>query len=285
MAGSRSLIKLAENPDLGYGEDPNDSLGDQGSGDNYKYDDMAESSVEDEMDEGFQKGRAVRGPRTKLNNSEEITAIRRGLGDLAKAVNAIARVQKAILDKGGFDEEEDPMGFPEEDEFGGDEEGFGDEDEFGEEEEMMSLSRTKKSNGSARTGAKVSKDDAAGGSFGEKDSDTPGNRPYDMTSPGEDDTIIQGGPAAGPGPISKGETTITPRQLEAMINRSVQNAMKASGSSRVNKAEAPRVGSQPSSKIEKAVDVEQIFGQTKELSFKQINQMRTDIGDLPDGWV
>lgn len=269
MSKTSTLIKLAPNPEdeFGLGEDPTGSMGDQGTGDNEFYDDMAEDSAGGELEDMAYKGRSVHGPRTKLAASDRMTRIEQSLGSLAKSVNALAKVQKAMLDKsfGDEDDEQDPMDVEDED------------------DEALNLAKTDKSVAQA---SKVAKDDAAS-SFGEKDDDAPGNRPYDQTNPGEDDTIIQGGPSAGPGPISKSEGTyVTPAQLQTMINRGVRQALDAAGVSRINKAVAPGVGA--SSKLDKSerpVDMTKLSAELKGRSFSEINKLRVELGDLPAGVI
>ena len=272
MSKTSTLIKLAPNPEDedGFGEDPTGSLGDQGTGDLEFYDDMAEDSAGGELEDMAYKGRSVSGPRTKLAAVDSrIDRIEQSLGSLAKSVNALARVSKALLEKDfgeeGEEDEQDPMEIEDED------------------EEALNLAKTNKSAG--RT-SKVAKDDAAS-SFGEKDDNAPGNRPYDQTSPGEDDTVIQGGPSAGPGPISKAEATyVTPAQLRSLINRGVREALADAGVSRITKSVAPGVGA--SSKLDKAerpVDMTKLQSDLKTRSFSEINKLRVELGDLPAGVI
>lgn len=246
MGSTKRLIKLAENPedDFGAYDDDEGAEGEdtEGGGDDEFSDDM-------EM-----KGRSVSGPRTKLASTDDLTMIKNSVAALAKSVHALARVQKAMLEKGDDDEDED--------------------DEDGKED---------KGAPAKAVASTVSKDDAAS-SFGEKDSDVPGNRPYDQTSPGESDTIIQGGPAAGPGPVSKSrDGGITPKQLQRMINNSVRDAMESMGvASIVHKSDGPGVGT--SSQIGKAdadIDIGDLFTQLKGRSFREINALRVQMGDLP----
>lgn len=262
MSKTSTLIKLAPNPEDefggdGFGGDPTGSMGDQGTGDLEFYD--------DELEDMAYKGRSVHGPRTKLASEDRMTRIEQSIGSLAKSVNALAKVQKAMLEKSFGDDEQDPMDVEDED------------------DEALNLSKTSKSVAQA---SQVAKDDAAS-SFGEKDDDTPGNRPYDQTNPGEDDTIIQGGPSAGPGPISKSEGQyMTAAQLQTMINRSVRQALDAAGVSRINKSVAPGVGA--SSKLDKSerpVDVAKLAGDLKSRSFSEINKLRVELGDLPAGVI
>lgn len=268
MATKTSLIRLAESDfeDLGFEDesDPTGSMGDDGSGDDEMYDDMA---GDDSMNEAAYKGKRVHGPRTKLDAAMDgrISRIENSIANLAKAVNAVASVQKAILEK-GYEEFEDEVD-PEEDEFGGEEKG------------IVNMARTNKSGQSAAAGSKVSKDDAAS-SFGEKDSDAPGNRPYDMKDNGGDDaTVIQGGPGAGPGPVSKADVTITPKQLVSLIKRSVREEMATLNSSTIHKAESPAVGAS-SSQLNKGDEPseEEIFKIMKGKSFSEINRARLEIG-------
>jgi hypothetical protein len=291
VSKTSTLIKLAPNPedgDDGFGGDPTGSMGDQGTGDNEYYDDMAEGDAADDMDDLAYKGKRVHGPRTKLASSDDrMGRIEQSLGALAKSVNALAKVQKAMLTK-DFDDE----GFDDEAE----DEDEGEQDPMDVQdmdEDALNLARTSKSKASkskgpktSKAGSKVAKDDAAS-SFGEKDDTAPGNRPYDQTNPGEDDTIVQGGPGAGPGPISKGQGTfVTAARLEAMINRGVRQALDAAGVSRINKSVAPGVGSSSKlDKSERAVDMAELSKGLRNRSFSEINRLRVELGDLPAGVI
>lgn len=272
MAKTSTLIKLAPNPENEFEDDLDGGMMDDQDFDDMDMEDdmdMDEGGAAEDMEDLAYKGRAVRGPRTKLAASDRISRIEQSIGSLAKSVNALAKVQKAMLDKDFGDDEDlddqDPMKVEDED------------------DEALNLARTSKSFGRA---SKVAKDDAAS-SFGEKDSNAPGNRPYDQTDPGEDDTIIQGGPAAGPGPISKSrESFITQAQMQSMIKRSVREALQASGVSNINKSVAPGVGA--SSKLDKAerpVDMTRLSTDLKNRSFSEINKLRVELGDLPAGVI
>lgn len=270
MSKASTLIKLAPNPEDefggGLGEDPTGSMGDQGPGDLEFYDDMADDSAGGELEDMAYKGRSVHGPRTKLASADDrMGRIEQSLGSLAKSVNALAKVQKAMLDKSFGDDEQDPMDVEDED------------------DEALNLAKTDKSVAQA---SKVAKDDAAS-SFGEKDDNAPGNRPYDQTDPGEDDTIIQGGPSAGPGPISKAEGQyMTAAQLQSMVNRSVRQALDAAGVSRINKSVAPGVGASTKlDKSERPVDMTKLASDLKGRSFAEINKLRVEVGDLPAGVI
>ena len=252
------LIKLAENPDEEFADfehdvDEDEEGDGETDGDHDDYDD------EDLMDDAEMKGIPVKGPRTKLSTGsydDDIEIIKNSVAALAKSVSALARVQRAMLEKADLDDDDDDV--DEEDM----EEGAGGHELVDEDE-----------------GAPLSKDDEAS-TFGEKDRDVPGNRPFDPRNVGDDDTVIQGGPSAGPGPVMKSTVTLTPKQLQAMINRSVREALESARSSTIHKSNGPRIpGSSKIGSPEPQLD--QVFSQLKQRSFREINRLRTELGDLP----
>lgn len=280
--GSRKpsgLIKLAENPDDeeyfddddGYGD--GDELGDDGG------------DAEGEMEDTEMKGRRVVGPRTKLASADRLGRIENSVSSLAKAVNAIARVQKAIIEKDMDEDDVDGLdGYEDDDDDDDDGDGGG-----GDESRLdmnRNVKKAKMKKAKTKASSTVAKDDAAS-SFGEKDDDTPGNRPFDQTGVGDDDTVIQGGPGAGPGPISKSrEAYVTRNEMRSMIRNAVRESLGAAGLTAIHKADGPMIDG-PSSKIDKSaepVDLSDLFVQMKDRSFKQINSIREEIGDLPRGW-
>lgn len=278
----RSMIQLAENP----GMDERDEFGGPGADESAGQNDFDDLDVQDPDDnmgigEAAFKGRRVSGPRTKLNNSLEVrqSRLEKGLADIASAVSFLAKAQKAQLSKhddmgdmgndtgmGGYDEEEDPMDLPPENE---------------DDQNRLDLRMARK--------ARLRKDDSTGGSFGEKDSNVPGNRQFDETDMGEDDTVIQGGPGAGLGPVSKSSGKLS---LDARIAKAVSRGI-AGYESRLNKgvitgavgmvADTPGIGS-GSSQLDKSVlsDVE-MSRKMRGKSFAEINRFRVEIGDLSSG--
>lgn len=253
------LIKLAENPDEEFANFEQD-VDDEDEGAGGTDGDSEDYGDEDLMDDAEMKGIPVKGPRTKLSTGsydDDIEIIKNSVAALAKSVSALARVQRAMLEKADLDDDDD-----DEDEGVGENE-LVDEDEGAGEGE----------------GAPLSKDDEAS-TFGEKDRDVPGNRPFDPRNLGDDDTVIHGGPNAGPGPVAKSTITLTPKQLQAMINRSVREALESARSSTIHKSNGPRIpGSSKIGSPEPSLD--QVFSQLKQRSFREINRLRTELGDLP----
>lgn len=254
------LIKLAENPDEEFADFEHDVDDDEEEGDGGMNGDHDDYGDEDLMDDAEMKGIPVKGPRTKLSTGsydDDIEIIKNSVAALAKSVSALARVQRAMLEKADLDDDDD-------DDDGDAGEGIG-ENELVDEDEGE--------------GAPLSKDDEAS-TFGEKDRDVPGNRPFDPRNVGDDDTVIQGGPSAGPGPVMKSTITLTPKQLQAMINRSVREALESARSSTIHKSNGPRIpGSSKIGSPEPQLD--QVFSQLKQRSFREINRLRTELGDLP----
>jgi len=263
----KSLIKLAENPGFDEFEDDafgggdgmggdDDMFGGEPDGDEFGGgDDMfgGDDEFGDMGDPEF-KGKRVSGPRTKLASMDDMRAVQSAIGKLAKSVGALAKVQKAMLEKGGYMDEVD-------------------EDE---DDESLNLGA-----GGTAAASKVAKDDAAS-SFGEKDSNAVGNRPYDQTSPGENDTIIQGAPSDGPGPVSKAELSAMERRLATRLDRAVRQALVKSGQVAVSRAQTPGPGT--STKLEKAGSQphpEQLRKDLSGRSFSEINRLRAELGELP----
>jgi hypothetical protein len=157
----------------------------------------------------------------------------------------------------------------------------------------------------------VSKDDAAT-SFGEKDSDVTGNRPFDTESVGENDTVIQDGPGAGPGPVSKAmRGGVTPTNMESLVQKSVLSTMGAmfeayglqqvrplqlpavtkatapAVGAAVMKSTAPAPGATPfETKLDNASgepDLGELFDKMRKESWGRINDIRVQVGDLSGG--
>ena len=149
-----------------------------------------------------------------------------------------------------------------------------------DDEESLDLSKSDK--------AQINKDDAAS-SFGEKDSNTPGNRPYDQTSHTETETVLNDAPSSGPGPISK-SVTMTRAELSAVINKAVNTALRASktatASSTIAKSAGPGINGAASSmdsKVDKSVEYKSLVKTASGLSFSELNRKRAELGELPTG--
>lgn len=296
MGKLTSLIKLAENP-LAKADD-----------DSMDYENEEESSMGD-----LNKGRSVSGPRTKLSNAEEVQEIKSSVAELSKAVRALAKSQQTVLAKfgGGFPpmEEEEPMPpmgggdefgggaeFGGGDDFGGGDEfggGFGEEGEDdldlgaenmfhsdfdpsygGNEQAQMrggDVTMQVRPDQMVRN-AIVSKDDSSS-NFGEKDSDIAGNRKLDPDNKDKsaDEYLIQGGPSAGQG-VNKALLKAIAREVVSELSKS-----KVAKS-----AEAPHVGNSQIAKGE-TVDFNALQESAVKLSFKDLNRMRVEAGDLPAG--
>jgi hypothetical protein len=279
----KSLIKLAENPL------------------------QLEEEKEGKMVNNISKGRTVRGPRTKLSMAERIDRMERNQVSIAKALRTIAKGLYGAADDDDehepmdepmddYDEDEDPMAIDDIDDDDEDELSLDDDEYLGsdfapyggektkgerpaddteqdEPEDVPGVSwegdltKTRK----RRVGkAKVSKDDSSS-NFGEKDDDIPGNRQLvpDKKNKDAGEYLIQGGSGDGQSAFSKA-------QLQAIANIFRSELRRAS---MVRKAEAPGVGTRDS-KIEKGVDQDRMFDELKKRSFKEINALRVEIGDL-----
>ena len=287
----KSLIKLADNP--------------------LELDDKDEKESKMAKDDTkTNKGRKVSGPRMKLSDQERFDRLERSVGTISRAVRTMAKgMYKMPPDEGmggggmggmedDYEEDADPMAvddidMEDEDElelgddyYGSDFDPYGGEEdkpERGEDdtlqdqpEDIPGISARGNAVGKAKSSkSKVAKDDAAS-SYGEKDSDIPGNRPADMDKKDKDagEYLIQGGPGDGPGPVSKATVRA--------ISQIVRSELRRAGTLR--KAETPGVGARDS-KVDKAeaVDVDQLQNQMRGRSFQEINRFRVEIGDLPAG--
>lgn len=293
----KSLILLAENP-----------LGSENQKEKIS---MANTRVA--------KGRApLRGPRVKLSMDERIDRMEKSVGLLAKSVRSLAKgmysadefgEEDPMMSEdplGGYDENEDPMAVDgidgaDEDELELSEDFLGDFDPYGgtedhgepdgeedtyqdEPEDIPGVSHegdlTKGRVNRARTNkgrinrSRLSKDDASG-NFGEKDDDIPGNRRLVPDDKNKDagEYLIQGGPSDGQG--------VNKAQIDRMVDQRVRSALVKAGV--IRKSDGPAPGA--NTKLEKSasVDHNQLFEDLKKRSWKEINQLRIELGDLPAG--
>lgn len=288
MAKLDSLIRLAENPIE-------------------KAEDNMDYENEDEMDEKEDKGRSVHGPRTKLASMDDVTE---GIANLTKAVQLLAKSQETVLSKlyndfpppqhggGGAPPQQQqqqpapPMKDPHDPMAGG----FGGEDDldldaefhggafapYGQEEQapmrgqdvtMQQVPMDVAGRGTLAN-ALVAKDDAAS-SFGEKDSDIPGNRRLDPDNKDQSASqwLIQGGESDGPG-VNKALV----KAIQQIVRSEISN-------SRVSKSsQSPlNVPSQVNKSAEPAIDTKALMKDFSKLSFREIARARVDAGDLPAG--
>lgn len=271
---SRSLIRLADNP-----VEPEKF-----------YTDEDDSQEDGDMNDRTNKGRAVRGPRTKLASADRFDRIERAVGTLAASVQQLAKANQAMMKAGGFDvmddydEDQDPMDVEmpddeDEDELQlADEDGYihsdfdpyGGEDDLGEPEEEpteQELPTNKARVNRARVNrARLSKDDAAS-SFGEEDDDVPGNRPLDADNKDRpaSDYVIQGGSDAGPGPVSK-----------AVLSKAVRAELVKMGIVKSAKSPAAAGASSKISKADPEPSMMDLVDSGRKLSFQQLNRARFD---------
>lgn len=272
--GLKSLLRLAENEeydDEDREEDDNDS-------------------ADDEMDDSVDKGKAVKGPRTKLSASEDrLAKTEEGIETLAQAVGILIKSNRHLINTNSkiLKHMETMAEAPEEEM----PEGDGDWDDMPQEptHKEMSLAVQKGKKPASQvakssSGRTLAKDDAAS-SFGEKDSDTPGNRPFDPTDTEESDTIIQDGPSAGPGPVSKSLDD----KISAIVGRELAKAFKEN--STVMKAVAPGVAGSSSSEAAMGSELSlsmpeytELFGKARGASFHELNRLRAELGEIPVGW-
>lgn len=187
-ADLRGLLRLADNPDF-------DDM-DDGDADDEEY-------LDDLDDDGLDKGREVHGPRTKLSAS--VDRLYKGYRQLQASQSIIAQGLLALLTKADDDDDDEE-----------------EDDKDDEKDSKEDKARVRQPASSTR----LNKDDAAS-SFGEKDDDTPGNRPFDPTNTKETDTMIQEGPGAGPGPVNKGVYTLTGTQLQEMMDTAVRKSQES----------------------------------------------------------
>jgi hypothetical protein len=296
MRKSRSLIRLADNP---FGDEElappgaEDELGgDMGGG--MPEDPFAEDG-EDEMGEDsmyqMRKGRKLRGPRVKLSLEQRQANLEKGVADLAETVASLAKstsfLGKAVLARLQKEEDEDEDDAKEDKarvrkgtakvrkaDYESDT-GVGATKDVGDD--RTSQEETENETGITEgelTLGRVRKDDAAG-NFGEKDEDMPGNAPagIDEKDKSPEDYLLQGGPGDGPGP-----------QVSAAFKADLEKAIAGVYSSHgiLRKAQGPRTGTGSGAA---AQGDEAAFARIKDLSFKQLNQMRTDLGLLPNGLI
>jgi hypothetical protein len=297
MRKSRSLIRLADNP---FGDEElappeagaEDEFGeDLGGG--MPEDPFAEGG-EDEMGEDsmyqMRKGRKLRGPRVKLSLEQRQANLEKGVADLAETVASLAKstsfLGKAVLARLEKDEDDDEDDAKEDKakvrkgvakvrkQYESDT-GVGATKDVGDD--RTSQEETENETGITEgelTLGQVRKDDAAG-NFGEKDDDMPGNAPADIDEKDKspEDYLLQGDPGDGPGP-----------QVSAAVKAELEKAVSAVYARHgiIRKAQGPRTGTGSGTA---AQGDEAAFSKIKSLSFKQINQMRTDLGLLPNGLI
>lgn len=118
--------------------------------------------------------------------------------------------------------------------------------------------------------AVIRKDDATGDSFGEKDDDLIGNRPFDQTERDDYATLINGESSDGPGPITKS-------YVDGIVAKAVSDTLASVG---INST-APSVGGGSMlSKSMSSVDVDGLKADFANRSFAEINRARDEMGDL-----
>ena len=118
--------------------------------------------------------------------------------------------------------------------------------------------------------AVIRKDDATGDSFGEKDDDLVGNRPFDQTERDPYGTLINGEASDGPGPITKS-------YVDGLVAKAVSDTLASVGIA----STAPSVGGGSMlSKSMPSVDVDGLKTDFASRSFAEINRARDEMGDL-----
>jgi hypothetical protein len=290
MKKGRSLIRLSDNP-YGGDEDPLDPTGGELGGDDEEEEAPfgEEAPEEDEMSGMYsmRKGRRVSGPRVKLSLEKldnRMTGIERAVVDLAETVSSLAQsnsvVGKAVLarlrkddEKDEEDEKEDKASLRKDyasDTGIGDTKDVGD-DRTSEEETKNEVGITE---GDLTKNRRLAKDDAAS-SFGEKDDDMPGNKPagIDEKDKSPEDYLLQGGASDGPGPTVSAALKADLAKAAAAVYARHGIVMKASG---------PRPGTGGS---EPTTDVDDLFARARNMSFRELNRKRVEVGDLPDGLI
>jgi hypothetical protein len=298
MRKSRSLIRLADNP---FGDEelapPEAEAEDEfggGMGGGVDEDPFGEEG-QDEMGEDsmyqMRKGRKLRGPRVKLSVDGRISNLEKGVADLAETVASLAKsttfLGKAVIARLQKEDDEDEDDAKEDKakvrkgvakvrkaDYASDT-GVGATKDVGDD--RTSQEETENETGITEgelTLGQVRKDDAAG-NFGEKDEDMPGNAPagIDEKDKSPDDYLLQGGPGDGPGP-----------QVSAAVKAELEKAVNAVYARHgiLRKAQGPRPGTGSGAA---AQGDEAAFTKIKDLSFRQINQMRTELGLLPNGLI
>ena len=115
----------------------------------------------------------------------------------------------------------------------------------------------------------MSKDDASS-NFGEKDSDVPGNPPItpDTKDWAADQTII---PKSKLGPTLKKLLSDNAEMRSALVSAGI-----------IKKAAGPTVGKTTK---ESEPDLGDLEDRARSMSFKELNQFRVAVGDLPDSIV
>jgi hypothetical protein len=118
-------------------------------------------------------------------------------------------------------------------------------------------------------GSNVSEDDASS-NFGEKDSDVPGNPPVtpDTKDWPADQTII---PKSKLGPTLKKLLADNAEMRSALVSAGI-----------IKKAVAPTVGKTTQGT---EPDLGELEDRARSMSFKELNQFRVAVGDLPDSIV
>jgi hypothetical protein len=237
----------------------------------------------------MRKGRRVSGPRVKLSIDKRMTSIENAIIDLAETVSSLAQsnsvVGKAVLarlrkeDEDDEDEKEDKAkvgkarirkeDYESETGIGGTKDAG--DDRTSEDETKNDLGITE---GDLTKGRRLAKDDAAS-SFGEKDDDMPGNKPagIDEKDKGPGDYLIQGDSSDGPGPTVSAA-------FKADLDKAVSDVYARHGI--IMKAQGPRTGT---GGTERNVDVDGLFAKARDMSFRELNRKRVEVGDLPDGLI
>jgi len=258
MANKR-LLRLADNPE----SDDEESL---------------ESLLSDEDEEDEDSPEALESKVSSLSKSvrEQATL----LLDLTRSMSALTKHVMA-LDSDESEEESEEEFPPEDDDSEEVELGesasesdfspYGSSDLGSPESYSGSESDTKNVPGlvSMARKTKVSKDDASS-NFGEKDSDVPGNPPItpDTKDWPADQTII---------PKSKLGPTLTKLLKETA---EIRSALVSAGL--IKKAAAPTVGK---TTPEAQPDLGDLESRARSMSFKELNQFRVAVGDLPDSII
>lgn len=276
----KSLIRLADNPfeeeELPIEEEP---------------------EVEDDLEAGMYsmaKGRRMRGPRVKLSANDvnaTLASVEKALADnaeitatLAGAVSKLGKGVVALLSKEDEDDDDKDDSkkdkaraskqFESDTSIGGDKsEG---EDRGRVDDETMNDPGLQDPKGATEMkGGKVAKDDAAS-SFGEKDDDMPGNRELSPDDKDKDagEILVQGDAGDGPG-------TQVSAALKADLDQAVSSVFAKHGI--IKKAAGPMTGSgSPEGNVP---DVDSLFAQARNMSFKELNDMRVQAGELSGGLI
>lgn len=244
------------------------------------------------------KGRRVSGPRTKLDNSSR--GMYKALVTLAENQTLLAKSVAALVAKNDEEDEDSKEDkslrksrmrkgrvSKESDFASGDFDPYGDTDDEGDPltndpeestrnepglQDMQGTTELTNARKSLRK-SRIAKDDAAS-SFGEKDDDIPGNRDAgidDKDQPAER-YLIQGDAGDGPGPVSK-----------AVVEKAVSQVLSDMGLLR--KSVAPSVGNSTIQRGNSEPDVDELFKKAREMSFAELNSIRTASGLLPNAII